>query len=38
MRACFEKAVFTYKTKTQNPTRTYKENEPYGSKLALAGN
>jgi len=22
----------------ENPTRTYKENEPYGSKLALAGN
>ena len=29
---------FTYKTKTQNPTRTYKENELYSLKLALAGN
>ena len=32
------KLFFLTKQKTQNPTRTYKENEPYGSKLSLAGN
>jgi len=32
------KLFFPTKQKTKNPTGTYKENEPYGSKLALAGN
>jgi len=32
------KLFFPTKQKTQNPTRTYKENELYSLKLALAGN
>ena len=32
------KLFFPTKQKTQNPTRTYKKNEPCSLKLALVGN